>query len=276
MLQLNHMNRPGHTGRSGASWRVLAAALPAVVILSVLPGCGGTRASRVARTWYIDGAGNWGFGAVDVPRGLEDAGYQGDVQNFRWSVTLNPALDQTLRFIARASGQRLAGEIRSYLKRNPGADVNIIALSAGTGVGMWAAEDLKPPYKIDNMILLGSSLSSKYNVAPALKNMKGRIFVYHAKSDPVLNGPVRLLGTIDGNFDDAAGLVGLRATGPAAERVVNIPWQSKYVRYGWTGGHTDCTNRRFVSAFISHHVVREYAPAVAPEMDGSTVARLAE
>lgn len=232
--------------------RRLAACGLLVTVLAV--GCTDPR-EEFGRTWYIDGAGNWGYGVFDIPLGLEDAGYKGWVTNHRWSVTINPALDQMLRFIAKGSGEGLGRAITAYLKRYPEADANIIALSAGTGVGIWAIENVQPPYKVNNFVMVGSSLSSRYNVSKALRNMKGRIYVYYSSSDPVLQGPVRLLGTIDGTFEDSAGLVGLRGGGAAAGRVVNIQRRSEHARYGWTGGHVDCTNRKFVRKYISRHIV---------------------
>ncbi len=234
--------------RAAAIWSVVAALLVTIV------GCADPK-EDFGKTWYIDGAGNWGFGVFDVPEGLQGAGYKGRVTNHRWSVTFNPALDQTLRFIAKGSGEALGGEITRYLKKHPDADANIIALSAGTGVGMWAIESVKPPYKVNNFIMLGSSLSSRYDCRRALARMKGQIIVYYTSSDPILQGPVRTLGTIDGTFDDSAGLVGLRGQGVASGRIVNIRREARHGRLGWTGGHADCTNRRFVKAEISKWIV---------------------
>ncbi len=230
-------------------------ALRSLLLLTALAvvGCADPK-EKFGRTWYIDGAGNWGFGVLDVPLGMEDAGYKGIVTNHHWSLTMNPALDQTLRFIARSSGAILGADIGSYLKNNPGAEANIIALSAGTGVAVWAAESVPPPYKLNNLVLVGASISSNYDTRKALENMKGKIYVYYASSDPVLQGPVRILGTIDGTFDDAAGLVGLRGAGKASGRIVNIGWNSRYGSLGWTGGHADCTNRKFVRAEIAKRI----------------------
>lgn len=227
-------------------------------------GCAADPREKMGRTWYIDGAGNWGFGVLDVPLGLQDGGYKGLVTNHPWSLTFNPALDQTLRFIARGSGEGLGREITAYLKKYPNAEANIIALSAGTGVGMWAIENVQPPCKVNNYILLGSSISSKYNVNQALKNMKGKIYVFYSASDPVLQGPVRALGTIDGTFDDSAGLVGLHGSGASSDRVVNIARRSEHATYGWTGGHADCTNRQFVARYLSKIVVTLPKPATVP------------
>lgn len=249
------------------------ATIQLTVFLSALAvGCVDPR-EKFGHTWYIDGAGNWGFGVADVPIGLEQAGYKGLVTNHHWSLTFNPVLDQSLRFIARGSGSVLAGGISDYLKQNPGADANIIALSAGTGVAIWAVEDLKPPYRVNNVILVGSSLSSNYDVRKALSNMKGSIYVYYCANDPVLQGPVRLLGTIDGKFDDSAGLVGLRGPG-ASDRVRNVGWNQRYESLGWTGGHADCTNARFIRAEISKHIVQ--SQRVAGPRDKHDAAYLSE
>lgn len=233
-----------------------------IIGLIALVGCADPK-EKFGKTWYIDGAGNWGFGVLDVPVGLEEAGYKGRVNNYQWSLTFNPALDQTLRFIAKGRGEVLGAIITDYLKNNPDADANIIALSAGTGVAIWAVEAVKPPHKVNNVILVGSSLSSNYDTRKALENMKGDIYVYYSASDPVLQGPVRVLGTIDGKFDDSAGLVGLRGPGKSSGRIHNIGWSSRYAALGWTGGHADCTNKRFVKAELSKYIVRTARKAPA-------------
>ncbi len=246
------------------------------VMAGTMAGCGPDPRDRFGRTYYIDGAGNWGFGVAEMQEGLRAAGYPGNIVNWRWSLTLNPALDQTVgRPAARSSGALLGEEITAYRKDYPRAQVNIIALSAGTGVAVWACENVKPPATVHNVILLGSSLSSRYDMHKAMKNIDGKVYVYYSRSDPILDGPVRTLGTIDGTFDDSAGLVGLRVSPDLRDRVVNIPWSSKYERYGWTGSHTDCTSEPFVRMVLSKHIVEgassRATPAVAFRRAGGLV-----
>lgn len=240
----------------------------------VAAGCGADTSGRTSRadqsgrdeygrTYYIDGAGNWGFGVSDIIRGLRAAGYRGRIINYRWSPTFNPALDQTVgRPVARQRGLDLGREITAFLRDAPDRQVNIIALSAGTGVAIWACEALTPPAKVHNVILLGSSLSSTYDVTAALRNMSGKIYVYHSRADMILDGPVRTLGTIDGQIGvDAAGLVGLRPPKGMEDRVVNVPWNPRYERYGWTGSHTDGTSAPFVRHVLSRHILSETTTA---------------
>lgn len=236
------------------SIRKISTTIGLLLVICAMPGCSNPK-EQFGRTWYIDGAGNWGFGAFGVPEGLNDRGYRGAVTNHRWSLTFNPALDQTLRFIAKGSGEILGREITNYLRRNPNAEANVIALSAGTGVGVWAIENVRPPYKVNNFILTGSSLSSQYDLQPALRNMKGKIYCFYSGSDPVLDGPVRALGTIDGTFDTSAGLVGLKGPGSNSGRVINIGQTPKFASLGWTGGHADCVTRRFVRGELYKYIV---------------------
>lgn len=237
-------------------WLICCAPLAGLMV-----GCdggGGMSASdRLGRTYYIDGAGNWGYGVADVTNGLRKAGYQGRVINYGWSPTFNPALDQTIgRPIARLKGADLGKEITAYLRKYPDNQVNIICLSAGTGVGVWACEAVEPPASVHSLIMLGSSLSSDYDMRRALPHISGGVYVYHSSSDMILQGPVRTLGTIDGKLGvDSAGLVGLRPPGGRSDRIHNIGWSPRYERYGWTGAHTDATSEPFVRAVLSQHIL---------------------
>lgn len=235
----------------------LTAGIVAIALLVSLAGCAGPDRERAnfGKTYYIDGAGNWGFGTITVAKALSDAGYKGSVEAYLWTTSFNPAIDQINRPAAHFRAAALSRKIRDYVRTYPDNDVNIIALSAGTGVATWAIENLPPGVKINNMVLLGSSLSSTYKMAKAFQHIKGRVFVYYSPYDPILSGPVRLLGTIDGPTDiDAAGLVGLLSrTSPG--RIVNIPWRREYADYGWAGGHTDSTSEPFIRRFVAPQII---------------------
>jgi len=215
-----------------------------------------TTEDQFGRTYYIDGAGNWGYGVAEVPKGLQGAGYLGRVVVFPWSPFRSPALDQTLgRGAAKTRGKELAAEIVVYLKSFPGRKVNVIALSAGTGVAVWACENMAPPGKIHNLVLLGSSLSSTYDMSKALAHIEGGVFVYHSDKDAVLKLAVPLTGTIDGCSGESAGLVGLQLASGEETRIWNIAWFPDQARLGWTGSHTSCTAEPFVRAVLAAHII---------------------
>jgi len=238
------------------------ALLACAAVRTLSSGCASTpqeagAGDPVGRTYYIDGAGNWGYGVLDVAEGLRRAGYRGHVINYRWSPTFNPALDQTIgRPVAKLKGKSLGEEINTYLKKYPQNQVNIIALSAGTGVAVWACEVLEPPAMVNNLILLGASISSTYDMTIALSHISGGVWVYYSGSDQILGGPVRALGTIDGKLGvEAAGLVGLHPKSGDSDKIHNIPWSAKYERYGWTGAHTDATSEPFVRSVLARLIV---------------------
>lgn len=234
---------------------VISLALAGIAIVST--GCTTTFGPKAEHgiVFYCPGAGNVDFGGVGVREGLEKAGFRGEVRSLLWTISFNPAIDQAVRLNARFAGTRLARLIEDYTEQYPNGRVSLIGLSAGSGVAIWALEDLKEGYYVDNVVLLGSSLSSNYDVSKALRHVHGKIYVYYSSKDAVLAGPMKLFGTIDGVFQvDGAGAVGLR-TPRGADRVVNIAWRPEYKRYGYAGGHVDSTNPRFVEAVIAPHIL---------------------
>jgi hypothetical protein len=244
----------GHYGRARPTGYGLVLA---VVLGLLVSGCSSssdhfTREDQYGRTYYIDGAGNWGFGLLAVPSGLHRAGYQGRVTSFSWSATLNQIFG---RPVARARARRLAESISHYLATFPRNQVNIIALSAGTGVAVWACESLQPPANVENVILLSSSLSCDYDMREALAHIRGRVYVYCSPNDMILQGPVRVLGTIDGRYGaEPAGLAGLRSP-PDSPKIRNIAWSPDFEPLGWTGSHISCVSEVFVAQVLASHIV---------------------
>ncbi|UCG34293.1 MAG: hypothetical protein JSU68_06570 [Phycisphaerales bacterium] len=226
----------------------------------VVTGCQDP-AEQFGKTYYLDGAGNWGFGVSEVPAGLRAAGYQGSVEVFLWTSSFNPAIDQVNEVGNKFRAGILSGKIDDYLRRHPDKDVNIIALSAGTGIATWAVEGLSNRHKINNLVLLGSSLSYDYDMTEALAHIKGKVYVYYSSHDEVLTTGARALGTVDRKFVDGAGLRGLHPKGRNSPRVVNIGWTSRYSALGWTGAHTDATSQAFVQREIAPRILGRPGPA---------------
>jgi pimeloyl-ACP methyl ester carboxylesterase len=246
-----------------------------VVSLLLVTGCQRSYGPRADKgvTYYCPGAGNFDMGDAGIREGLRAAGYRGEVARLTWSVSFNPAIDQSVRIISKAGAANLARCIEDYMDRYPGRPVNVVGLSAGTGVAIFALEELKPGYDVNNVVLLGSSLSYNYDVSKALRRVRGNIYVWYSSNDAVLAGPMKVFGTIDGQLGvDGAGAVGLRPRGGADDRIVNTPWRPEFARYGYHGGHLDCTSAGFVRKYVAPHILsgdaasrRSTAVAMRPE-----------
>jgi len=235
-----------------------AALIVGVGLLSLgLIGCGpefGPQA-KYGITFYCPGIGNVDMGDAGLREGLQRAGYKGQVSRLTWSYTFNPVVDQTVQPIARFGAARLASYIQEYIDQYPGCEVNVVGLSAGSGVAIWAVEALREPYKVHNVILLSSSLSANYDVSRALEHVKGSLYNYYSPHDAVLTQLMRVACTIDGKIGgEGAGAIGLHPP-KGADRVINVAWKPEFERYGYSGGHMDSTSPDFVRVVVSKHIV---------------------
>lgn len=211
-------------------------------------------------TYYLGGAGPIGnVGSLDVPGGLLDAGYKGAVEVYTWQ-SLTHAGDQINLSRNRAKAAELAAEIKRYRRKYPEQKINIIALSAGTGIAAFALEYLPEGIQIDHAVFLGCSLSSRYDLTRALRRIRGGLYVVYSEFDPILKNVVWYTGTVDRSSaeDGVAGLEGFRLPehkGPDTERqyakLHNVPYRYEFYDYGYEGRHTDSTRREFIREFIA-------------------------
>lgn len=222
-------------------------------------------------TLYVGGAGPIGnVGSFDIPAGLTDAGYTGAVEAFPWQG-LTHAGDQINLSRNRSKAVELSDEIRRYRRAHPGKPINIIALSAGTGIATWALEYLPEDAQIDHLIFLGCSMSSHYDMTRALRRVRIGLYVIYSKNDPILKNVVWYTGTVDRSpaEEGVAGLRGFRLPprpGADTERqyskLHNVPWRYDFADYGYEGGHTDSTKRDFVSAFLAPVIQNDPEPLI--------------
>ena len=217
------------------------------------------RWERYGKVYYLDGAGNLGYGQDTVPKALRMVGYRGDIEIFAWTTYTGPIGDQMIRIVARKRGEEMTKKILDYRRRYPNTPVYIIGLSAGTGVGVWAVENLPPEIKVDTMVLLSSSLSTNYNMTECLRRVKNKVYVLSSPHDMILKSFIHVTGTIDGSYlSQPAGRVGMYPAQDAPrlqvelykEKLVNIPWRPSFERLGNDGGHTASTSLPFLKYYI--------------------------
>jgi len=171
---------------------------------------------EIGITYYIGGAGPIGnVGSFDVPQGLRDAGYEGSVEVFTWQSWTH-AGDQINLSRNLEKAAELADRIRRYRRDHPNQPINLVALSAGTGIAVFALEYLPEDIGINQACFLSCSLSSRYDLTRALKRINGNLYVLYSPHDRVLNTLVWYTGTIDRSTasDGIAGLEGFYIPSP--------------------------------------------------------------
>lgn len=256
--------------RGGPRARPRLACAGAALFFATQPGCTwvsylGTdpAGDHRGRTYYLGGAGPLGHvGTIDVPEGLRRAGYRGAIIVFGWQSWVPSTLRDQIDIARNESqAQRLADDIRAYLVAHPDQRVNIIALSAGTGITTWALERLPEEYAVETVIFLGSSLSRNYDLTRALLRVNHRLYNFYSPNDPILRYGVPIAGTVDREFQGpaAAGMFGFVRpdtgdpdTRRAYEQTLrNMAWRRDYKRHGWAGLHTDTTSMRFIQRVVA-------------------------
>jgi pimeloyl-ACP methyl ester carboxylesterase len=118
----------------------------------------------------INGSGSLQATSTALARAVADAGLPLAVVVVEWSQGSIVA-DQTDWRHAREEGCRLAGQIASYRQACPGQAIYLVAHSAGSGVALTAAA-AAPPGSVNRVILLAPSVSTDYDLRPALRGTR--------------------------------------------------------------------------------------------------------
>jgi len=222
-----------------------------------------TRGSEHGRTYFVGGAGGIGnaVGTVDVPKGLREARYKGSIEVFAWQAVLGGTLrDLVDRDRNEGQARRLAARIEEYMDAYPGRRVNIVALSAGTGIATWALEALPKERSVGTVVFLGSALSRNYDLSAAMQKIDGHLYCFYSADDPLLRYGLPITGSVDRKDGEtsAAGLYGftLPAKADNAKRdwyrskLRNRPYKSEYAAYGYYGLHADSTSPQFIAKVV--------------------------
>jgi hypothetical protein len=252
-----------------------------LAVLAWNPGCENAVVEQTepvdqSYIWYCDGAGgggvfaNWAGG---VRQGLQDAGYGGAGEIYRWNTGLGVVADQNASVAyKRSKATALARQIHAYAGDHPDAATTLMGLSAGTAIVVFALEEMDRGETVENAFLLSSSVNSTYDLTRALRHVADRMYVFTSANDGVLRHLVPLSGTADraSGSIPAAGLRGFRTPAGASSdtreqyaKLVHIRWRPEFARRGHQGGHTDVVNAQFVRDYIAPLVIKSSKPKAA-------------
>ncbi len=239
--------------------------LAALVLCTVVAGCAEpnyTAPERYQRGLILvfHGAGGITIAPAQIRRGLHEGGVDHAIELVNWSAGHNVFEDQSNlqrnRRLARDSAMRVA----RYMGQHPDRPVHLIGLSAGTGIAVFAAEQLPAGVKVDGVCLLASSLTAEYDLVPAMSRVRNQITNFSSVADVgVLGLGVGLAGPVDRGSGVAAGLYGFSLPKNASQRtkslyeakLIEVPWKAEYIIFGHLGDHLGATSTGFVKRFMA-------------------------
>jgi pimeloyl-ACP methyl ester carboxylesterase len=207
--------------------------------------------------FVADGAGGFHAPSDAFQNALREEGIPLHVESAAWSHGyLRVLADEMDYCYARQEGQRLAVQVAAYRQHCPTGEIYLVGHSAGSAVVLAAAEALAPD-SVDRIILLSPSVSTNYDVKPALRACRGGMDVYYSERDTGFLGlGVALVGTADRLGGPAAGRVGfrLRADTDADMRLYTRlrqhPWNPAVAWTGNGGGHYGSHQVSFLRAYV--------------------------
>jgi len=262
--------------------RIAANLLALAALAAAAAGCARTNYTSPARyeqglVVVLGGAGGGMMGEDSRVRGsLAAAGVNRAIEIFEWSQ--GDLIDDQVDVNAnRRKADQLARRVEAYEVQYPGRPVHLVGVSAGTGLAIWALEDLSAGARVTGTVLLASSLGARYDLAPALDKVDDAIYSFNSIADTVLSIGVTMTGSVDRNGSVAGGLVGFSPPDGSPEyvrklykeKLVQIPWWPGDVVLGNLGDHLGSTNPLFIRARVSPIVlgrrgaIREAPPETA-------------
>jgi pimeloyl-ACP methyl ester carboxylesterase len=152
---------------------------------------------------------------VGIQQGLNDGGVDYALQIYPWGFPVpgvGMLVNQTDVAANRAAGARIAEVIVRYQQQYPGKPVFLVGHSGGGGVAVFTLEQLgarADGQPIKGAILISSSISSNYNLAPALAMTQlGILNVYNGLDTGLLGVGTGIFGNVDGGTAPSAGRTG--------------------------------------------------------------------
>jgi hypothetical protein len=242
-----------------------ALVLALLAAAAILPGCAAPNymtPERYERGLVIalDGAGGITAAPQQICQGLDEGGVKQALEVFKWSAGHDVLEDQQNVERNRQVAGDLAARIVRYAGEHPGRPIHLIGISAGTGIVVFAIEQLPPDCPVDGACLLASSINANYDLTRALTRVRNEITNFSSVADMVVLGlGVTLAGTVDRGQGVSAGIGGFTLAKDASDatrqlykdKLVEMPWNPTYVVLGHLGDHLGAANPAFVKHFMA-------------------------
>lgn len=170
----------------------------------------------------------------------------------RWYADLTRYAD------CEARAADVAETIRLFRDRRPDVPIFLVGKSGGCAVLIKALERIETPL-VERVVLLAPALSPGYDLAPALRNVRGDVVVHWSPYDLFFLGlGTGVFGTSDRIRGRGAGLVGFRTPSPgddperlsAYRKLRQVRWSPSMSLTGYFGGHLGPDSPRFLAKYV--------------------------
>jgi len=207
--------------------------------------------------FVCDGAGNYQCASKSLRGVVAATNAPLKVETFVWSHGYKKILpDQLDLEHARQQGKLLADLVLGYRRENPHAKIHLVGHSAGSMVVLTATEFL-PPATLDRLVLLSPSVSTEYDIRPALRSVKDSVEVHYSEHDWLYLGLcTHVVGCADHRHGEASGRVGFQLLVESPQdaallpRLAQHPWQPSYRLLGNEGGHYGAYQPEYLKAHV--------------------------
>jgi len=242
------------------------------LILTLSAHAADTKPDPAAQDYLLHLPGIAGYHWVDkqMIAGLREGGYEGRIAVHDWPGD-NPGLGALFnREHNDREAQRVADALEKRYRENPDRRIILTSHSGGTGIAVWALEKLPDDVRVDTVILLASALSPEYDLTPALRHVRGKMYAVTSATDALVLGVgTKTFGTIDGVKCEAAGKVGFTMPAGADEaeykKLVQMPYQPEWLQLGNIGDHIGTLGRLFARTVLTP-IVMGKGPALKSEI----------
>jgi hypothetical protein len=151
---------------------------------------------------------------------------------------------------------KIARRIIECRASDPETHILLTATSAGTGPLVWSLENLPEAVTVDYVVLIAPAVSPDFDLSRALHHVRGKMYVFHSEGDWfILGWGTSTFGTVDCKKCQAAGRSGfvMPQSADAAEyrKLVQIPYNSAWIKYFNFGDHTGAMSPSFARNFLS-------------------------
>lgn len=210
-----------------------------------------------AIVFVADGAGNFQAASKSLRDVVTEEKLPVYVETFEWSHgNLRILADQLDTKHSRETGIRLADEVAKFHVAHPYVKIFLMGHSAGSGVVLTAAEHV-PPGIIEGVVLLSPSVSTTYDLRPALRACRDGVDVFYSEQDWFyLAFATRVFGTADRRRAATSGRVGFQVSPKNHEEAMlygklrQRAWQHEDAFLGNRGGHYGNYQPDFLRTYV--------------------------